>query len=90
MKGPRVPRTEPKKILDLKQVGKLLRTAHDSEWFPLIYLSLVTSMRQGELFGLTWGAVNLQEGYIRVTKALSQPRTVTPYWSLRQRLRDGA
>jgi integrase len=71
MKGPRVPKTEPQ-ILNLKQVRKFLRTTQGSEWYPLIYRSLVTSMRQGELFGLAWEAVNLQEGCIRVTKALAR------------------
>jgi integrase len=85
MKGPRLPRTEPR-ILSLKEANKLLAIARNSEWYPLLYLALVTAMRQGELFGLTWGSVNLTERYIRVTQglartengyALSEPKTAT-------------
>jgi integrase len=84
LKGPAVPKTEPR-ILSLKEVGKLLDTAQGTEWYGLLYLAIVTSMRQGELFGLTWDAID-HAGYIHVTKGLarsengytlSEPKTKT-------------
>lgn len=63
----------PKKLqhaYGLEEVGKLLATAEGSPWYPLFFTAIATSMRQGELFGLTWDNVYLDAGYLRVTRQL--------------------
>jgi integrase len=71
MKAPRFPKSEPR-VLSLEEVQKLLATARGSEWFPLLYLAVVTSMRFGELAGLQWRSVDLKAGFLRVTQALAR------------------
>jgi integrase len=85
MNAPRVPRTE-QRILNLSELRKLLAAAQATEWYALIYLACVTAMRQGEIFGLTREALNLNQGYLRVThqlartengSALTEPKTAS-------------
>ncbi len=68
------------------QVFKLLDTAKGGRWCALFYLAIATSMRSGELFGLRRSDVHLDQGYLRVSKALvdgpnglelGEPKTAT-------------
>jgi integrase len=63
-------RKREQRVLTVEEVKKLLAAAQGTEWYALIFLAAVTAMRQGELFGLTWNAVHLDDAYLRVTKAL--------------------
>jgi integrase len=85
MHAPRVPRTE-QRILTLSELRKLLVVAKATEWYALIYMACATAMRQGEIFGLTREALNLNRGYLRVTHqlartengpALTEPKTAS-------------
>jgi integrase len=71
MKGPRYPRTE-QRILDISEIRKLLAVGRNTEWYTLLYLASVTAMREAELFGLTWGNVNLKDSHLRVIKQLAR------------------
>jgi integrase len=70
LKAPKAP-TREQRILELEEVQKLLATAKGSPWFALFFTAIATSMRQGELLGLTWDNVHLDAGYLRVTKQLA-------------------
>jgi integrase len=85
LKAPKAP-TREQRILDLEEVQKLLASAQGGPWFALFFTSIATSMRQGELLGLTWNDVQLDSGYLRVTKQLAnthdgleltEPKTAT-------------
>ncbi len=63
-KAPRAEKAE-QHILTLAETKKLLVTARDHfpSWHALLYLAIETSMRQGELFALTWRDVDLKQGF---------------------------
>jgi integrase len=73
LRAPKAPKKE-QRILELEEISKLLATGQGSPWFPLFFTALATSMRQGELFGLTWDDVRVDVGYLRVTKQLVNGR----------------
>jgi integrase len=77
----RAPKSDkkPQHIIGQAEIGRLLKAAQDTRWYVLILLSIATSMRQGELFGLQWKYVNLTEGYLQVVEALLLGRQGEPY-----------
>lgn len=58
------------KTLSQSDVLKLLHNAGDEELYPLIMTAVFTGMRKGEILGLQWKNVNLENGYIKVEKSL--------------------
>ena len=71
-----LPRIEMAEIhpLDTPELSKLLTALKGSEHEALIVTAIFTGLRSGELIGLTWDCVDLENGLIRVTKQLVQPR----------------
>lgn len=69
-----LPRLEQKEIhpLDDQQVGALLAAAKGHDLEHLVNVALFTGLRQSELLGLTWDAVDLQRGTINVNKQLAR------------------
>lgn len=69
-----LPRMERQEIhpLDDQQVAALLAAAKGTRLEHLITVALFTGMRQSELLGLTWDAVDLTNGAINVNKQLSR------------------
>ena len=43
-------------------------------WYPLFALALLTGLRKGELLGLRWSAVDLEQGTIHVNRTLQRTR----------------
>ena len=66
-----LPRIEQAEIhpLDTPELSKLLAFLK-----ALIVTAIFTGLRSGELLGLTWDSVDFENGLIRVTKQLAQPR----------------
>ena len=60
--------------LDTPEQKKLLAHIRGSEHEALITTAIFTGMRSGELIGLTWDCVDFENGIIRITKQLCQPR----------------
>jgi len=66
---PRVQK-RPAKFLTPKQVDILLEAAKGKREYPAIFFALHTGMRLGEVLGLLWENVNLNEKIIHVRKQL--------------------
>ena len=71
-----LPRIEQAEIhpLDTPELSKLLAFLKGHEHEALIVTAIFTGLRSGELLGLTWDSVDFENGLIRVTKQLAQPR----------------
>ena len=69
-----LPRMEREEIhpLDDQQVAALLEAAKGTSLEYVVTVALFTGMRQSELLGLTWDAVDLTTGAISVSKQLSR------------------
>lgn len=67
------PKVEDKipEILNLSQIRKLLLGAKNlnHSWFVVWATALLTGMRNGELYALTWSDVNFEDKLIHVTKS---------------------
>lgn len=55
-----------------EQVATLLEAATGDRFQPLYVLALTTGMRQSELLGLQWAAVDSDAGVLRVTRTLQR------------------
>ena len=60
--------------LDTPDLKKLMESIQGDEFEALITTAIFTGMRSGELLGLTWDCIDFENGIIRVTKQLIQPR----------------
>ncbi len=56
--------------LTREEARRLLEVAQTSKHFTLLYLALVTGMRQGELFGLRWENIDFGNRFVSVTNTL--------------------
>jgi integrase len=65
------PEAEERPTFNLKQARLFLETARDDRFEALYVLVIWTGMRRGELFGLRWDDVNLQQGLLHVRQALA-------------------
>lgn len=78
LKSPCLKKDKPKhraaqqKYLTQEESLQLLRAAQDGDYHGLFLLALTTGMRQGEIFGLQWAAVHLDEGYLIVRTQLTR------------------
>jgi integrase len=84
------PRPSAKEIrpLGVEQVKKLLGAAKGDKLEALYFLAVSTGLRQGELLGLKWEDVDLQEGVLRVRRtvfngAVNAPKTARSNRSVR-------
>ncbi len=67
------PRPERKErpTFNLDQARIFLESARDDRWEALYVLVIHTGMRRGELFGLRWDDVDLDNGWLHVRQALA-------------------
>ena len=72
---PRVEAREMKTIAD-DDVGRFLDAIRGHEYETVFAVDLFSGLRQGELLGLTWGAVDFKKGRIRVYRQLQKERKV--------------
>ena len=56
------------KTLPVEQLASFLREARESGVFELYYIELATGLRRGELLGLKWADVNLEQCNLRVQR----------------------
>lgn len=60
--------------LSIAQVQALLRAVRGHRWYALYRLAVNLGMREGELFGLTWPAIDFAAGTIRIHQQLQRAR----------------
>jgi integrase len=68
---PRCPKKE-MKVWNAEQAKAFLAAARSDRLHALYVLALSTGMREGELFGLQWGDVDLAAGYLTVQRTLEE------------------
>jgi integrase len=61
-----------------EEVKRLLRVVKGSKFEALYILATITGMRQGELLGLKWGDIDLDEGTSRVRRTLWEGKITPP------------
>lgn len=60
------------KTLPAERLGAFLREAKESGVYELYYLDLATGLRRGELLGLKWEDIDLQNGVIHVRRQVAR------------------
>jgi integrase len=65
------PKRRERPTFNLDQARIFLKSARDDKWEALYVLVIQTGMRRGELFGLRWDDVNLDNGWLHVRQALA-------------------
>lgn len=60
------------KTLTAEQLASFLREAKESGVFELYYIELATGLRRGELLGLKWEDIDLEQGTIRVRRQVAR------------------
>lgn len=73
------------RVLDAEQAARLLEAAREERLYALYVLAITTGLRFGELLGLSWDAVNLEEGRIHVYQQLQWVKQETESVGARQR-----
>ena len=68
---PKVERTE-QQTLTVEEAGRLLEISKSTGRYSLFLAALTTGMRQGELLGLTWSDIDLEEGILKVRQQLTK------------------
>lgn len=69
---PARPKKREIEVLTEEQLDRLLLTVEGHRYKALIYLAIVTGMREGELFGLRWSDLDWISGEIRITRQVQQ------------------
>ena len=62
------------KTLMPQEVARLLTTARDTVYYPIIYTAVNTGLRQAELLGLRWADVSLEFASLSVSQVLYKRR----------------
>ena len=72
--GCALPKLEHKemKTLPVEQLASFLREAKESGVFEMYYIELATGLRRGELLGLKWEDLDLEQGTLRVQRQVSR------------------
>ena len=74
--GAILPRYSPPemKVLDEAQVNQFLMAARGSPYEALYYLAIVTGMRMGEIYGLTWDDLHWHTGELNVRRQIQEKK----------------
>jgi integrase len=64
--------SESHNVLKPEEVPILIEAAKNDPMYTAIYLAITTGMRESEILGLTWNAVNFENAYIEVCTTLSK------------------
>jgi integrase len=75
---PPKPQKKEIRVLTSEETKRLLRAARGDTLEALYILAVTTGMRQGELLGLKWDDIDLNEGTLRVRRTLWEGKTTPP------------
>ena len=70
-----------RRALSLEEAQRLLSAAKRGDYYLLFFLALVTGMRQGEIFGLRWDAVDFDTSSLYVRVSLTRDKDHKPVLS---------
>ncbi|UWG97774.1 site-specific integrase [Dehalobacter sp. DCM] len=70
IKSPKVQRTK-RKVLNQTQLFLFLRTASTLKHYVPLRILALSGLRVGEVLGLRWNNINLDEGYLKVVEAIN-------------------
>ncbi len=59
-------------ILAPRHIPRFLAAIRESQFLVLFFTAFATAMRQGEILALTWRDIDLERGFISVTKSLTK------------------
>lgn len=68
--NPPAPRQVAMRSLDLDGVRRLLAAMESSRYYPIVFLAVMTGMRQGEILGMRWNDVDWEGGAINISQSL--------------------
>jgi integrase len=77
VKPPQIKREEINPLI-LEQVKELLKAVHGDRLEALYVVAVTAGLRQGELLGLKWEDVDLEQGTLQVRRTLSATKKGTP------------
>jgi integrase len=66
--------SEEMEMLSAAQVTTVLAAARQKSFYPHLVLLLATGMRRGELMGLQWGDVDLDQSSLRIERAVEKTK----------------
>jgi integrase len=69
--APRIPRKE-QRVFSSDEVGCLLDTAADDDLEALYMMAVTTGMREGELLGLKWSDIDLDQGKVFIRRRVGR------------------
>jgi len=70
------PKHSPKRVqpFSLEETKSLIAESEGDHFEAVLQVAFSTGMRQGEIFGLPWDAVDLNRGFLRVQQQLLEPK----------------
>ena len=66
-----------KQVLDNEQLDRFMEIIKDEPyWHDFFYLELMTGLRLGEICGLQWNDINLEDGTLNIKRSVSRAKGV--------------
>lgn len=69
---PKVVKTRKMRVLTKEEVNRFLQTCKGHRLYAAFLLELSTGLRRGELLGLTWSVIDLEDGILQVRQQLNR------------------
>lgn len=70
--SPRAKNSTRMKVWTAEEVARFLKVARENRYFPAFHLALSTGMRIGEILGLHWEDINLENATVNIRRMLEE------------------